>query len=202
MKFSRNINIDLDLDGLYEQYWNEFGSKLDNLDKEPDDRIFPIQSGFLVTAKRVNWNEHIIEDALGIKIETARVFVTNAGSILNMHRDCVGKTQQLRQWAINIPLANCDRGPNQWFSDEDNEFGEEIFYSDGAAVVPKAGTLGWNVTEEHLLDTVKLIRTDVYHSCYNKDNPNRRVILSMRGDINITWDEMVARVEKYNNRNK
>lgn len=192
MKYSLDLDTNLDLTPLQEQYQGLFGNDIErNL---PNNNITPIGSAFLISAKTYDWKQEYFEDLLKIKIETVRIFVTSPNSTLPIHRDCIANSNQLRPWAINVPLLNCDRGVNQWFSDEDNNFGNETFTPDGSAVVP--GNHNLIVSEQSILNCTKIIKTDIYHNVNNTDNDRYRVVLSLRSDPNISWNQIKRMVLK------
>ena len=201
MKYSVPIDFNLPIDYIKELYWNEFGHKLD--DKKlyfADKRILPVVTGFLITGKDINWPIDSLMSTLGLTVETVRLFVTNPNMKLQIHRDCVSNSKTLRQWAINIPVDNCDLGTNEWFDDIDNDFGDEKFAPGGSAIMPSDYNKDYIVSESQVLNGIKLIRTDVMHRSNNLGNDNRRVVLSIRGNNNLTYDQVAERIYDYNRR--
>ena len=197
MKYS--ANIDFDLSNMYNLYWNEFGHKLDDSKLYfADKRIMPVVTGFLITGKEIQWPVQPLMDALGLELFTARLFVTNPNRKLLIHRDCIGGQQTVREWAINIPIANCDMGINEWFSDEDNDFGNEQFAPGGSAITPEVFDKEYNISESCVLNSIKLIRTDIMHRSNNLGNDERRVVLSLRGDPKITYEQAKEKVHDHN----
>lgn len=197
MEYSVPINYVLPINGMRETYWTEFGYKLDNKDLVKEDtRIMPVGSGFLIAAKESFWPVEDLLNQYNLQIETARIFVTNPNMKLQIHRDCVSKKQQLREWAINIPIDNCDKGTNEWFSDTDNDFTDETFIPGGSAVMA-AGMREYNISEVCGLDQIRLIRTDVMHRSNNIGNDKRRVVLSIRGSSHLTYNEVAKRIKEY-----
>ena len=199
MKYS--TSIDFNLPNMYDMYWNEFGHKLDDRNLYfADKRIVPVVTGFIITAKDLYWPVESLMNCLGLAVETARIFVTNPNMKLQIHRDCVGKTKQLRNWAINIPIANCDLGTNEWFADEENDFGKESYGPGGSAIMPEYFDNNYKVSESQVLNGIKLIRTDVMHRSNNTGNDNRRVVLSIRGNADLTYEQVAERVNDFNRR--
>lgn len=188
MKYSVDLDIDLNIELLQNQYQDLYGYYIDNNLSNND--ITPIGTAYLISAKNHNWQQEYFEDLLKLKIETVRMFVTNPHSILPVHKDCIANTNQLRPWAINVPLLNCDKGTNQWFEEENKS--SETFTPDGSAIVPNDENL--ILSEECLLNCTKIIRTDVYHNVNNKDNDKQRVIISYRADPSISWNEIKKRI--------
>ena len=187
----KNVHLDIDYDLLRNQFLSEFF--VDGNINTKDSRITNVQTGFLFVAKELDWCNEAVETSLGIKVSTVRGFITLPNQQFPIHRDCKGGKTQLREWAFNIPVLNCDRGYNQWFLDEDNDFGNEVYSESGSAVIPENPLGPYVVTERQLLDCPKLIRTDVHHNVDNTDNPNMRVILSYRSEDNISWDDIISR---------
>lgn len=189
MKYSIDLDIDLDVKPLQDQYQDLYGHCIEN--SIPNNEITSVGTAYLISAKQHNWQQEYFEDLLRLKIETVRIFVTNPRSILPVHKDCIANTNQLRPWAINVPLLNCDKGLNQWF--EESDAATETFTPDGSAIIP--GNNNLILSEECLLNCTKIIRTDVYHNVNNNDNDKSRVIVSYRADPNITWNEIKKRIK-------
>ncbi len=199
MKYS--VGIDFSLPNMYDLYWKEFGHKLDDKDLYyADKRILPVVTGFIITAKEIMWPVSALMEALDLTLETARIFVTNPQRKLMIHRDCVADSNTLRQWAINIPIANCDMGTNEWFADADNDFGKEKSVPGGSALAPEWFDNNYKVSESNVLNGIKLIRTDVMHRSNNTGNDNRRAVLSLRGDPKITYKQAKEKINDYNRR--
>ena len=199
MKYS--VDIDFKLGNMFDLYWEEFGHKLDDSKLySTDKRIVPVVTGFLITGKDIHWPVDSLMNTLGLALETARVFVTNPGKKLQIHRDCIGGTNKLRSWAINIPIANCDLGTNEWFADEDNDFGKETHLPGGSAVMPEYFENNYVVDESCVLNCIKLIKTDVMHRSNNMGNSERRVVLSLRGSDDLSYEQVAERVYDFNRR--
>ena len=201
MKFSCPVDFHLPTQELYDIYWNEFGHKLDDRTLYKDDnRIMPVVTGFLITGKDIKWPVQSLLDALDIELQTARLFVTNPHRKLQIHKDCLGQSKELRPWAINIPIANCDLGINEWFEDHNNDFGTEQFAPGGSAIMPEYFDNNYIVSESMVLNSIQLIKTDVFHRSNNTGNDNRRVVLSLRGKPDVTWADILEKVNVYNRR--
>ena len=201
MKYSTSIDFGLPLKYIKDMYWQEFGHKLDDPKLYfADKRILPVVTGFLITGKELHWPVESLMSALGLELQTARLFVTNPNMKLQIHRDCIGGTDKLRQWAINIPVDNCDLGTNEWFSDDENNFGDEKYGPGGSAILPEFFDNNYKVSESCVLNSIKLIRTDVMHRSNNVGNDNRRVVLSLRGTDELTYEQVAERVNDYNRR--
>lgn len=199
MRYSKSI--DFNLPDMYDMYWSEFGHKLDDPKLYfADKRILPVVTGFLITGKDIKWPVESLMSSLGLELKTARVFVTNPNKKLQIHRDCIGGTNQLRSWAINIPIANCELGTNEWFTDENNDFGNETYAPGGSAIMPEHFENDYTVDESCVLNSIKLIRTDVMHRSNNLGNDNRRVVLSLRGSDHLTYEQVAERVNDFNRR--
>lgn len=199
------VNIDWDVSNFREIYDNSFGKIFGTEREKSDKRITKIQSGWMATAILEEWNLGVLEEALDIKIETARLIVTEPGAILNIHKDCVSDGTVLRPWTINVPIAGCANGPNEWFNIEDNPDLGEQFVPGGGAYIPTKGSQYYRenpheltVSESMILDGIRMLRTDIYHWCNNSKNTERRIILSTRSSHDISWDDIVTRVNKLN----
>ena len=190
--FWKDLKLSIDTDKLVRQFGTEF--LVNDKINITDSRITNVGSGFLIVAKELDWQTNIVSDYIGCNIATVRIFITNPFSFFPMHRDCKGGKTSLREWAINIPLMNCDNGYNQWFSDDENYFGNEIYSESGNAIIPEDQTKIYNISDRQILNCPKLIRTDIHHNVDNTDNKNFRVILSYRSDDNISWNDIVSRV--------
>jgi len=199
MKYS--TNIDFKTCDMHDLYWSEFGHKLDDPKLYfADKRILPVVTGFLITDKDTQWPVDSLMNTLGLTLVTARLFVTNPNRKLQIHRDCVAQSKELRSWAINIPISHCDLGTNEWFADDENDFGKETYAPGGSAIMPEKYDNDYVVSESCVLNSIKLIRTDVMHRSNNLGNDNRRVVLSLRGDNNLSYDQVKERVDGYNRR--
>jgi len=186
---------------MFDLYWNEFGHKLDDPNLYFNDKhILPVVTGFLITAKHIHWPVDSLMSALGLKLETARMFVTKPGKKLQMHRDCLSGSNKLREWAINIPIAGCEQGVNEWFADEHNDFGNETFLPGGSSIMPEFFENNYTVSESCGLNCIKLFRTDVMHNVNNQGNTEKRVVLSLRGNANLTYNDVAERINDFNNR--
>lgn len=194
MRYSTNIDFAVDVNSISDIYLKEFGYKLScpslyNL----DERITVLPSGFLISAKDVDWPIQPLVSFLDLNVETSRLFVTKPNEKLPMHRDCISGSSLLREWAINIPVDSCHKGTNEWFSDEDNDFGDEYYLEKGSAMIPEQNRQ-YNVTESCPLDCVKVIRTDVMHCSNNIGNDRNRVVLSLRTSNNISYQQIKDRI--------
>lgn len=149
--------------------------------------------GYALIAKNIKWDCSDLTELLGISLSTSRIFITNPHSILPTHKDCVGEQLTIREWAINIPLFNCDKGHNVWYNDS-KEYDNHQRYSWPSAMLLEHPRPIESYRER--LDTIKLIRTDIFHGVDNSDNTNYRVVLSLRSDDNISWTEMCERIDE------
>lgn len=200
MKYSTSINFKLD--DMFNLYWEEFGHKLDDPKLYyADRRILPVVTGFLITGRDLDWPVKPLMDVLDLELKTSRVFVTNPGKKLQIHRDCISGSDKLRSWAINIPIANCNIGTNEWFADDNNDFGKETYLSGGSAIMPEYYDNNYIVDESCVLNNIKLIRTDIMHRSNNIGNHERRVVLSLRGSDDLTYEQVKERVDVLNRRN-
>jgi hypothetical protein len=91
-------------------------------------------------------------------------------------------------------------GTNEWFADEDNDFGKEKSVPGGSALAPEWFDNNYKVSESNVLNGIKLIRTDVMHRSNNTGNDNRRAVLSLRGDPKITYKQAKEKINDHNRR--
>ena len=210
-QYTKPINIDLPIEKLREQYLQYFtipptlsndrkdggkygyGSNQNvvisgNVQKVGDD-------AYGLIAKEIDWDCGIIEDRLGVTISTARVFITNPNSKLPIHKDCISK-DQLREWAINIPLFGCDQGYNVWYKDTREYEQHQTFSGPGAAQILMHPSPVEHYREK--LDTIKLLRTGIFHGVDNTDNPDYRIVLSIRCEEDLSWTEMCEKIDQFN----
>ena len=50
------------------------------------------------------------------------------------------------------------------------------------------------VSESMVLNSIQLIKTDVFHRSNNTGNDKRRVVLSLRGKPDVTWADILEKV--------
>jgi hypothetical protein len=196
MLYNYPLNIDYPIDHYRQQYFDLYGNNLDAFDTYPE--IYKNQAGYSIGGSKHEWGQQIVEDALGLEVETCRIFVIDPQKILPPHKDCVSDSHELRHCAVNIPLDNCDRGWNDWFNKSD--YGE-IYHSGGSAKVFEHYNFDLSKLKSDFrigLEQPSLFRTDVFHSANNLDGFGRRVALSMRFKKNLSWEEMVERARKFN----
>ena len=214
MNYTKKLNIDINISRLREQYLEHFTvpPKLKNTKHEiidysnnPDEDKIVISDktvqkvgdyGYGIVVKHIPWEYELIRSKLDITIDTARVFITNPYTKLPIHKDAVagGKNKKLREWAINIPLFGCERGETVWYNDIPEYENCQMYSAAGALV-----SLSHPNPIEHYregLDCIKLIKTDVFHGVDNSDNPNYRVILSLRSNDNLSWTEISERIDE------
>lgn len=188
-QYTKNINANGLPVRLGKQYLQHF-----SIPPLPTDNVQKIGNyGYGLIAKSIEWDCSYLTNTLGITINTSRIFITNPYSFLPIHKDCVGHQEQIREWAINIPLFNCDRGYNVWY-DDNEQYQDYQKYSYPAAMLLEHPSPTESYRER--LDTIKLIRTDIFHGVDNLDNPNYRVVLSLRSNDDISWTKMCERIDE------
>ena len=189
--FCKNINIDVSLKELRNTYLDHF-----NIPPSRNSDVKPIQDrGFAIAAKNIKWNVQELETKLNISFHTSRIFITSPGKYFPIHKDCVSNIKTFREWAINIPLFNCDEGYNTWFLDREEYKDYQEYMGDGASAV---GLLHPNpkLSYREKLDCVKLLRTDIFHGVDNKQNKDFRIVLSLRSNDNISWNDISKRIDQ------
>lgn len=190
--FWKDLKLSIELDDLKSQFDAEFF--INGEFNVNDNRVTDVVTGYLIVAKELDWMNDVVSTAIGAKVSTVRIFITKPNTYFPIHRDCKGGKTSLREWAVNIPLLNCDKGYNQWFSDEDNDFGNEVYIEGGSAVQPENIYKKYNVTERQILNCPKIIRTDIHHNVDNTDNDKMRVVLSYRSDDEMSWSEIISKI--------
>lgn len=188
-RYLKELNIDLDIKRLQDQYLNNY-----TLPPTPSTTVQKVHdAGFALVAKNIDWDIKSIEQFLGIEFHTSRIFITSPHKKFPIHKDCVGKKNDLREWAINIPLFNCDRGFNTWYEDKP-EYEHKQHYVHPAAVSLTHPSP--ELSHKQPLSNISLVRTDIFHGVDNTDNDYYRVVLSLRSNDNITYNQLCERIDE------
>jgi|TARA_R110002074_G_scaffold87626_1_gene193422 hypothetical protein len=200
MKYSAPIDIDYDAATMLSLYEKHIGHYLNDPQAIRDNPAFiNAYTSYLINGSDIDWPIDNIVNAFGIDVDTIKVFITKPNKKLFLHRDKVANKEELRQWAINVPILNSKCGYNEWFEDKDNNFGNEQVVHGGVATMPQGLHDNYILAESCVLDRVTLLRTDVMHRARN-DTDKLRVVLSIRGNPSISWKEILEKVNEYNSK--
>lgn len=199
MDYFVEVNLNFEIEKIKKKFNDIYGYYIIN--DLPHKNILNTGPSLLIHHPELDWDKHIVENALDINIHTARFFVTKPRSVIQVHKDTRrinGELFKLREWAINVPIMNCDKGTNVWF--DDNEKNIEI-YNDSAPAVILKNPQDHKPAAFKKLSGIELFRTDLYHTCDNRENDNYRIILSFRSNDDISWTQMVEKVLDFNLKN-
>jgi hypothetical protein len=131
--------------------------------------------------------EPAVESTLGrrLKIKSAIVFGQGSGSIQEIHVDGFGINRKgASNWALNIPIANCEHGEMIWYSGKFHL--SETANTQGLKYLE----LNWDeeqqIQESIVVDRPTIVKIDIPHQVINRSD-KRRLMLSVRftPDISI-----------------
>lgn len=161
----------------------------------------------LLTADVDHWPIHHIIDALNIERPRIRLFVLSPNNDHEnkfVHIDYDTSTQTAHPWGINIPIGEIG-GHNSWYSFEDNPTLDQHIPKDTirqATSIIHATTTDLNISAQLILKQPTLFRTEIYHSLCNRNNPNIRIVLSIRPGTHSSkhpsWETIYNKVSEYN----
>jgi hypothetical protein len=148
-------------------------SKLINFHKYPEAKKFlndNLQGFYNIVGKQLSVNNAII---FGIKPNSA-IKLHVDGYTLN--RD------NARNYALNIPIANCNLGVMHWYN------GDYVLTEDKTEEALPYLKITWNsaphILASAVIDQPTVVKVDIPHSVYNHSNEHR-IILSLRFDPDI-----------------
>jgi hypothetical protein len=186
----------IDKQKLYNQFYDLYGYTLVSDCPHPSFNVG--DCCYLITLPPSHeWGQSILNELLSITITKIRLFVVKAGKTLDLHKDTIGQTDELRNWAINVPLLNCDEGYNEFYEEEKNAGLVGIYAKENSAITPERKT-NWIPSYRTKLNCAKLLNVGKFHSCDNSMNPNDRYVISFRSDNCNTWQEMINRIDYVN----
>jgi hypothetical protein len=131
--------------------------------------------------------EPAVESVMGrkLKLKSAIIFAQGASSIQEVHVDGFGIDRKgASNWALNIPIANCEQGEMIWYSGK--------FHLGETATIQGLHYLVLNWDEEQqiqesiVVDRPTIVKIDIPHQVINHSD-KRRLMLSVRftPDISI-----------------
>ena len=175
-QFWKNITIPSDLLLDIKNSWIEIKSEWQDFDYVIHDNI-----GKSFTFRKL-YNKDI-ENHFNLTVECARIFCIDRHSVCPWHKDTVDITGDIRNFAINIPLENCDKGTNNWGVTKDTrthtETNKSVIFGQGQ----------YEILETIILDQPKLFRTNIFHNIDNSNNDKDRAVLSYRFKENLNWNQ-------------
>lgn len=188
------LDINYPTDQYRQQYTDLYSHFLDRDHSEITKSSFG--DSYFISSRKHDWGQSIVENYFGLEIETCRIFVVKPYQSLRAHIDCIADSQEFRNCSINFPLHNCDLGKNEWY---DHSKFSVIFNERASSVVPK-DYAEFNKIEpifSSRLYKPSIFRTNIMHNVNNSDNPNYRVVLSMRFKDNISFDYIKNKLNSY-----
>jgi len=179
------LNINYPTDQYRQKYTDLYSHFLDS--DHPEITKSSFGDSYFISSRKHDWGQSIVEDYLELEVETCRIFVVKPYQSLRAHIDCIADSQELRHCSINFPLHNCDLGKNEWY---DNTQFPTVFNKRASSIIPE------NYSDLDNIEPIfysrlyqpSIFRTNIMHNVNNIENPNYRVVLSMRFKDNITWE--------------
>lgn len=183
----RKVSVPYDQDRLISTYLSRWSFP----PSEAKDVIKITSCTTLVVANHANldWGFNQLFDTLGLKPEDIGIYITSPGWFPDPHTDG-SSTGETREWALNFPLMNCDRGYTTWHKHTNTNF-QTITDSKQTGTIYNKTDLDPNDIEEIArirMDGPYMVKTNILHSIDNRDNNNPRAVLTFRFK-NTTWDQ-------------
>tara|TARA_B100001287_G_C22670216_1_gene524898 strand:- start:1395 stop:1976 length:582 start_codon:yes stop_codon:yes gene_type:complete len=190
MKYSLPVDIDIDIEYIKMLFKQNYAHLFEQKDEYHSYRFIAID-----IKEDVGLDD--ISDQLDSPFSVQRFFRTRANTNGPIHIDCNRATKERREWAINVPLFNCDNSYMEWFDHDD--FGEFSWWPEAGFIKPPQDEmddfeLKIKPSERIILESSMLVETKSMHRVYNLDNPHDRIIYSIRGDNSITYEEIYERL--------
>jgi len=121
---------------------------------------------------------------MGLEVENCKYFLCRPHTKGNVHIDGAPP----RKCGLNFPVFNCQQGVMQWF---DNDYEPlEIITDRTRIILPKTEDTAPNEYLRLTLTKPTLVKTDVWHGVDNTDNPDNRVVFSIRFKGNPEFDDV------------
>lgn len=196
MKYSMGLNLDFDL----EYAKDVFDQRYKHMFEKPD----PYHS-YHFTAVSIEEDVGMgkISEQIGVPLHVQRYFRTKANTAGPIHIDCRHDTRAARQWAINIPILHCDNSTMEWF--DHDQFGEFEWLAMAGFYRPPIDQMeDKNFTakpvegERMVLNMPRLVETRTMHRVNNVGNPHDRIVLSMRTDVSMSYEEIYEKCKSMN----
>lgn len=124
-----------------------------------------------------------------MQVEDIGVYITKAGYFANPHTDG-SSTGKIREWALNFPLFNCEKGYTTWHSYSDINT-QTISDDKMSGTIYNKTNLKPSMTKE--LGRIRMngsymVKTNILHSIDNRDNQHPRAVLTFRFK-DISWEQ-------------
>ena len=192
MKYSLPININIDIEYVKMLFKQRYEHLFEQKDEYHSYRFTAID-----IEEDIGLDD--ISNQIKCPLKVQRFFRTRANTNGPIHIDCNRATKEPREWAINIPLFNCDNSYMEWF-DHDN-FGEFSWWREAGFIKPPQEEmddfdLNIKPIERIIVESPMLVETKSMHRVYNLDNPYDRIICSMRGEDTITYEQIYESLSK------
>lgn len=182
------LNLDFNLDYAQQLFLKKYKSMF-----ERPDPYHSYHFTAVTIEEDVGMNK--ISEQIGVEFHVQRYFRTKANTVGPIHIDCKHDTRGTRQWAINIPIMHCSDSTMEWF--DHNQFGEFEWWAIAGFYRPPVDQMeDKNFTakpvedERMVLNQPRLVETRTMHRVNNKDNPYDRIVLSMRTNYPISYEEI------------
>lgn len=136
--------------------------------KESSDVLFLGTATTLVIATRANldWGLDKFFNALGLQVEDIGIYISQPGHFPPPHTDG-SSSGETREWGLNFPLMNCDKGYTTWHFYPDTE-SETITSKKNSGSIYNKTYLDPKKNElaRIQMDGAYMIKTNVFHSLY------------------------------------
>jgi len=162
---------------------------------EKEEKHAGYQTQWLFQEEAMKINDTLPFKNLGLRLHSFCIFNTYPDGGAGIHKDGIAN-----KVSINIPLQILDdKCITSWY--DDDQFKDWLVSDKGMAHhIPtrnilrdwrKAATYPAVKTMIARPDEAVLINTDIYHSFWNKDSPNRRKVLTLRpDDTTLPFDQI------------
>ena len=169
--------------------WNVYGKSAYSLTSNYRHDLVNISPKMIDSTLFGKW----IKSNLG-EIDNCKFFVCEANMWGETHID---GGDIPRNCAINIPIADCNKGVMNWFSNSDvstpkstsrtnvhsSDFSKDVNY--------------WNSKDTMLLTQPALVRTNCWHNIDNRLNPNPRIVFSIRLKNNPQFEDILDKIKPW-----
>lgn len=171
------------------QLWNVYGKTVHTATRHSRHDLVNITPVSITNTMFGKW----ITSEIG-EIDNCKFFICEANMWGETHID--GGTIP-RNCAINIPIANCETGVMNWFSNRD--LSNSISTSRTNVHISKFSidTSYWNSKDSMILTHPALVRTNCWHNVDNRLNSNPRIVLSIRLKNNPQFEDILDKIKPW-----
>lgn len=148
---------------------------------------------------------NFLKDKCGLQPKSIILFPTKPNSVKDPHRD--GPREAYSYCGLNIPIAHAEQSTMVWWPDfpEERVVNYALSKPDGSKSIGFDIVPVFNVKEfddvlpEHrlILDKPHLVNTNIIHGVDSRNNPNYRLILSIRFLYNPKIDEVYKTMKEH-----